>query len=75
MRAYGLHKNGSSQHRNNLRRAQQPVEYLGRITISDGLNGDSAGLASRRLSYQVASWDRSQIRDTNLRCASLSPSM
>jgi hypothetical protein len=94
-------------------RAQQPIEYLGCVTISNGLKdtgfpsisadiikkcqrsgqaadpsdqinraimvvGDiveGAGLASRRLSFQLASWDRSQIRDTSLRCASLSPSM
>jgi hypothetical protein len=95
-------------------RGQQPVEYLGCVTTSNGLKdtgflninvdiikkcqrsgqaadlsdqvnraiivlgdivGGSAGLASRGLSYQLASWDRSQIRDINLRWASLSPSM
>ena len=45
------------------------------IVVLGDIVGGSVGLASCRLSCQLASWDRSQIRDTNLRCASLSPSM
>jgi hypothetical protein len=44
------------------------------VMLGDIVSG-SAGLASRRRSCQLVSWDRSQIRDTSLRCASLSPSM
>jgi hypothetical protein len=45
------------------------------IIVLGDVVGGSAGLASRRLSYQLARRDRSQIKDTSLRCASLSPSM
>jgi hypothetical protein len=95
-------------------RAQQPVEYLGRISLRHRLNdtgslristdiikkgqrasqtadpsdqidrtiivlgdivGGRTGLISNRLLRQLVGWNRFQIRDTNLRCASLSPSM
>jgi hypothetical protein len=56
--------------------AADPSDQINRaiVVLGDIVVGN-AGLASRRLSCQIASWDRSQIRDTNLRCASLSPSM
>ena len=95
-------------------RAEQPIEYLGRVMNCDGLNdtgllnvradiiqksqrasqtadpsdqingamivlgdivGASTSIASLGCSIQFVSWDRFQIRDTNLRWASLSPSM
>ena len=47
----------------------------GAIIVLGYIVGGSAGLTNRRLLCQLVSWDQSQIRDTNLRWASLSPSM
>jgi hypothetical protein len=51
-------------------------DQINRANIVLGKNvGSSAGLSSRRFLRRLANWIYFRIRDTNLRCASLSPSM
>jgi hypothetical protein len=58
------------------RQAADPSDQInGAIILLGYIVEGRAGLTSRRLLRQLVSRDQSQIRDTNLRCASLSPSM
>jgi hypothetical protein len=57
------------------RQATDPSDQIDRAIILLGNNVGGASQTCGRLSRQLVSWDQSQIRDTNLRWASLSPSM
>jgi hypothetical protein len=62
--------------RQRARQATNPSDQInGAMIVLGDIVGASTSIASLGCSIQFVSWDRFQIRDTNLRWASLSPSM